>query len=208
MKPGDPAAVRELFEAIAPRYDLLNDSLSLGLHRLWKRQAVLRLQPRPGQRLLDLCCGTGDLALLLAERVRPGGLVLGIDKDEIPALSLRRELKQKAMVELYDKKLLTREEARAALQYGEMDPADAAALDAQDKAEIALKKAQTVKAYADTGLIGDEALAEAVTAALAADGTYPGLPEAVARFAVPADDMEDDIEQADPDTQDDETTGA
>jgi len=90
LKPGDPAAVRELFEAIAPRYDLLNDSLSLGLHRLWKRQAVLRLQPRPGQRLLDLCCGTGDLALLLAERVRPGGLVLGIDAAEAPLQLARR----------------------------------------------------------------------------------------------------------------------
>ncbi|MFN5221962.1 MAG: class I SAM-dependent methyltransferase, partial [Cyanobacteriota bacterium] len=68
MKPGDPAAVTELFEAIAPRYDQLNDLLSLGLHRLWKRQAVAWLAPRAGQRLVDLCCGTGDLALLLAER--------------------------------------------------------------------------------------------------------------------------------------------
>lgn len=90
MKPGDPAAVRELFEAIAPRYDLLNDSLSLGLHRLWKRQAVLRLQPRPGQRLLDLCCGTGDLALLLASKVRPGGLVLGLDAAAAPLQLARR----------------------------------------------------------------------------------------------------------------------
>lgn len=137
------------------------------------------------------------------------GLVLGIDKDDIPALSLRRELKQKAMVELYDKKLLTREEARAALQYGEMDPADAAALDAQDKAEIGLKKAQTVKAYADTGLIGDEALAEAVTAALAADGTYPGLPDAVARFAIPADDAgEDDMDLEDDGTKSIESKAA
>ncbi|MFO0040068.1 MAG: class I SAM-dependent methyltransferase, partial [Synechococcaceae cyanobacterium] len=62
MKPGDPVAVRELFEDIAPRYDALNDLLSLGLHRLWKRQVVPRLRPTPGQRLVDLCCGTGDLA--------------------------------------------------------------------------------------------------------------------------------------------------
>lgn len=79
LKPGDPEAVTALFETIAPRYDALNDLLSLGLHRLWKREAVLWIQPRPGQRLLDLCCGTGDLALLLAERVRPGGQVLGLD---------------------------------------------------------------------------------------------------------------------------------
>lgn len=84
MKPGDPVAVRELFEDIAPRYDALNDLLSLGLHRLWKRQVVQRLRPIPGQRLVDLCCGTGDLALVLAERVRPGGLVLGLDAAAAP----------------------------------------------------------------------------------------------------------------------------
>jgi demethylmenaquinone methyltransferase/2-methoxy-6-polyprenyl-1,4-benzoquinol methylase len=84
LKPGDPAAVRELFEAVAPRYDLLNDLLSLGLHRHWKRRAVAWLAPRPGQRLLDLCCGTGDLALVLAAKVRPGGQVLGIDAAAAP----------------------------------------------------------------------------------------------------------------------------
>jgi ubiquinone/menaquinone biosynthesis methyltransferase len=75
----DPAQVSDLFDAIAPRYDQLNDLLSLGLHRLWKRQSLAWLRPRPGQQLLDLCCGTGDLALVLAGRVRPGGLVLGLD---------------------------------------------------------------------------------------------------------------------------------
>jgi demethylphylloquinol methyltransferase len=79
FSPGDPAAVQELFDQIAPRYDLLNDLLSLGLHRIWKRQAISWLRPAAGQRLLDLCCGTGDLALLLAARVRPGGQVLGLD---------------------------------------------------------------------------------------------------------------------------------
>ena len=79
MTPGDPEAVSALFDRIAGRYDAFNDLLSLGLHRIWKRQAVLWIQPRPGQRLLDLCCGTGDMALLLAEAVRPGGHVLGLD---------------------------------------------------------------------------------------------------------------------------------
>ena len=95
MKPGDPAAVRELFEAIAPRYDQLNDLLSLGLHRLWKRQAVHWLRPRAGQRLIDLCCGTGDLALVLAAKVRPGGDVLGLDAATAPlALAQRRAGRQ------------------------------------------------------------------------------------------------------------------
>lgn len=95
MKPGDPEAVRALFEQIAPRYDQLNDLLSFGLHRLWKRQAVAWLQPRPGQRLLDLCCGTGDLALVLAARVRPGGEVLGLDCAEAPlAVARQRAARQ------------------------------------------------------------------------------------------------------------------
>jgi ubiquinone/menaquinone biosynthesis methyltransferase len=84
FRPGDPAAVEQLFDAIAPRYDQLNDLLSLGLHRIWKRQAVAWLQPHAGQQLLDLCCGTGDLALLLAAKVRPGGMVLGLDSALVP----------------------------------------------------------------------------------------------------------------------------
>jgi ubiquinone/menaquinone biosynthesis methyltransferase len=93
--PGDPSAVSELFEQIAPRYDRLNDLLSLGLHRLWKRRAVLWLRPSPAQTLLDLCCGTGDLALLLAARVRPGGRVLGLDAAAAPlALAAARAARQ------------------------------------------------------------------------------------------------------------------
>ena len=84
IQPGDPEQVRDLFDRIAPAYDSLNDQLSLGLHRLWKRQAVAWLDARPGQRLLDLCCGTGDLALVLADKVRPGGLVLGLDAAAAP----------------------------------------------------------------------------------------------------------------------------
>ena len=84
IQPGDPEQVRDLFDRIAPAYDTLNDLLSLGLHRLWKRQAIAWLDPQPGQRLLDICCGTGDLALVLAEKVRPGGLVLGLDAAAAP----------------------------------------------------------------------------------------------------------------------------
>ena len=73
-----------MFEDIAHSYDLLNDLLSLGLHRLWKRQTLAWLTPLPGQSFLDLCCGTGDMALLLAAKLRPGGQVLGIDAAAAP----------------------------------------------------------------------------------------------------------------------------
>ena len=84
MEPGDAAAVEQLFDAVAPSYDRLNDLLSLGLHRHWKRQLLAMLRPQPGEHWLDLCCGTGDLALLLARAVRPGGTVTGLDSAASP----------------------------------------------------------------------------------------------------------------------------
>lgn len=57
-----PRFVQEGFNTIAPRYDLLNDLMTGGLHRRWKNEAVRRLELRPGMRILDLCSGTGDLA--------------------------------------------------------------------------------------------------------------------------------------------------
>ena len=89
IQPGDPEQVRDLFDRIAPAYDSLNDLLSLGLHRIWKRQAVAWLEPQAGQCVLDLCCGTGDLALVVAEKVRPAGLVLGIDAAAAPLARAR-----------------------------------------------------------------------------------------------------------------------
>lgn len=74
-----PEDVTALFDDLTPAYDLLNDAFSLGLHRHWKRQCLAWLLPAPGQSLIDLCCGTGDLALMLASRVRPAGSVLGLD---------------------------------------------------------------------------------------------------------------------------------
>ena len=79
--PGDhrAAKVHDLFSRIAPRYDLINDLQSFGLHRHWKRRVIQLAHPQPGQRALDLCCGTGDLALALARR---GVQVAGLDFSE------------------------------------------------------------------------------------------------------------------------------
>ena len=54
--------VRAVFDSVARRYDVMNDLMSLGVHRLWKREFVAGLDPRPGRRLLDLAGGTGDIA--------------------------------------------------------------------------------------------------------------------------------------------------
>ena len=88
--PAEAQAVRQLFDEVAPHYDRLNDLLSLGLHRIWKREMVQRLAPIAGEQWLDLCCGTGDLALVLAERLRTGGGVLAVDAAAAPLQQARQ----------------------------------------------------------------------------------------------------------------------
>jgi demethylmenaquinone methyltransferase/2-methoxy-6-polyprenyl-1,4-benzoquinol methylase len=68
-----------MFSSIAPRYDLTNTVLSLGVDRLWRRQAVRASGAAPGARVLDCATGTGDLALALRRTVEPGGAVVAID---------------------------------------------------------------------------------------------------------------------------------
>lgn len=69
--------VRAVFDSVAGDYDLMNDAMSLGIHRLWKRAVVDMAAIRPGQHVLDLAGGTGDLTRLLAPRVgTDGGVVL------------------------------------------------------------------------------------------------------------------------------------
>ena len=60
--------IRALFQAVAGRYDLMNDIMSLGIHRLWKRALARAAAPRPGQVVVDLAGGTGDVARLMAGR--------------------------------------------------------------------------------------------------------------------------------------------
>jgi demethylmenaquinone methyltransferase/2-methoxy-6-polyprenyl-1,4-benzoquinol methylase len=69
--------VRQVFDSVAPRYDLMNDLMSLGIHRAWKRVFVTLLDPRPRHVLLDLAAGTGDVGL--AWLARGGGPVLLTD---------------------------------------------------------------------------------------------------------------------------------
>jgi demethylmenaquinone methyltransferase/2-methoxy-6-polyprenyl-1,4-benzoquinol methylase len=68
--------VRGVFDSVATDYDLMNDVMSLGVHRLWKRLAIGMANIQPGQQVLDLAGGTGDLALLIAPKVGPQGRVV------------------------------------------------------------------------------------------------------------------------------------
>jgi len=71
--------VREVFDSVADRYDLMNDLMSFGIHRLWKRRAIDLSGVRRGHRVLDLASGTGDLAQRFATIVGADGLVLVTD---------------------------------------------------------------------------------------------------------------------------------
>ncbi len=73
------ARVRGVFDSVAGKYDLMNDLMSGGLHRLWKRFALLQTGLRPGGRALDVASGTGDLGAGLARQVGPTGLAVLTD---------------------------------------------------------------------------------------------------------------------------------
>jgi demethylmenaquinone methyltransferase/2-methoxy-6-polyprenyl-1,4-benzoquinol methylase len=85
--------VREMFSRLARRYDLVNDLMSLGLHRRWKRQSVkLALASKSGARVLDLCCGSGDLCFLAEESGARS--VVGVDFT-LPMLEVARRRRER-----------------------------------------------------------------------------------------------------------------
>jgi demethylmenaquinone methyltransferase / 2-methoxy-6-polyprenyl-1,4-benzoquinol methylase len=75
-------AVRGVFDSVAPKYDVMNDLMSVGMHRAWKAYTVLVANVKPGQRVLDIAGGTGDLALAFAPKVGATGQVVHTDINE------------------------------------------------------------------------------------------------------------------------------
>ncbi|MGR9052096.1 MAG: bifunctional demethylmenaquinone methyltransferase/2-methoxy-6-polyprenyl-1,4-benzoquinol methylase UbiE [Gammaproteobacteria bacterium] len=71
--------VKGVFDSVADKYDIMNDLMSLGIHRLWKRAAVQLSNVRSGDHVLDLAGGTGDLTLLFEKRVGPNGQIVLAD---------------------------------------------------------------------------------------------------------------------------------
>lgn len=74
----EPTEIQNIFNKIAPVYDEINNSLSLGIHRIWKLMTVKWSEPQPGDLGLDLCCGSGDLTFMLADQII-NGQVYGVD---------------------------------------------------------------------------------------------------------------------------------
>jgi demethylmenaquinone methyltransferase / 2-methoxy-6-polyprenyl-1,4-benzoquinol methylase len=74
--------VREIFDKIAENYDAMNQVMSAGQWERWHRQMVEITRFQPGEKILDVACGTGDLSMLAAAQVTPGGSVVGVDFSE------------------------------------------------------------------------------------------------------------------------------
>jgi demethylmenaquinone methyltransferase/2-methoxy-6-polyprenyl-1,4-benzoquinol methylase len=74
--------VRGVFDSVASNYDIMNDLMSMGLHRVWKRYTVMVADLRPGHKVLDIAGGTGDLASAFAQQVGPSGQVVHTDINE------------------------------------------------------------------------------------------------------------------------------
>ena len=85
--------VQHLFDQIAPQYDQMNSVISLGTHRIWRQRVMTAMAVRSGDFALDLCCGTGDWTLALAQAVGPAGRVVGLDFSSVMIREARRKVR-------------------------------------------------------------------------------------------------------------------
>jgi demethylmenaquinone methyltransferase/2-methoxy-6-polyprenyl-1,4-benzoquinol methylase len=90
--------VHDVFESVAGKYDLMNDLMSLGVHRLWKRHFIAISGIQPGQRVLDLAGGTGDIAALMSEQVGPHGSVVLSDINDAMLSVGRQRMEDRGLV--------------------------------------------------------------------------------------------------------------
>ena len=93
--------VQGVFQSVASRYDLMNDVMSVGIHRLWKDAMMDWLAPRPGQRLLDVAGGTGDIAFRFLKRARGASAVV-LDLTEPMLVEGRRRAEAETFAERID----------------------------------------------------------------------------------------------------------
>ena len=88
--------VREMFDNIAPKYDLLNHTLSVNIDRIWRRRVVNEVRRAKPRRILDVATGTGDLAIALARRIRDVQ-VMGVDLSEAMLAVARRKVEARGL---------------------------------------------------------------------------------------------------------------
>lgn len=84
--------VRAVFDSVAARYDLMNDAMSMGMHRLWKDAAAAKLNPQPGELILDIAGGTGDIARRLKKLGDNAARRRGLEPPEIHVIDINAEM--------------------------------------------------------------------------------------------------------------------
>jgi demethylmenaquinone methyltransferase/2-methoxy-6-polyprenyl-1,4-benzoquinol methylase len=100
VNPDDKSSlVAEVFQSVAPKYDLMNDLMSFGMHRLWKRFTIQQAAIKPGQRILDVASGTGDLAMAFAKLTGFSGTVVMTDINEAMLATGRDRLMDEGILE-------------------------------------------------------------------------------------------------------------
>ncbi len=87
-----PRLVRGVFDSVASRYDLMNDLMSAGVHRLWKDAVAARLNPQPGEVILDVAGGTGDMARRFSKMARAAQLRRGGDDAQVYVIDYNAEM--------------------------------------------------------------------------------------------------------------------
>jgi demethylmenaquinone methyltransferase/2-methoxy-6-polyprenyl-1,4-benzoquinol methylase len=90
--------VAEVFRSVAPKYDIMNDLMSFGMHRIWKRYTLAKANLKPGQTVLDVASGTGDLAKSIAKIVTPDGKVVMSDINEAMLAVGRERMEDAGMI--------------------------------------------------------------------------------------------------------------
>ena len=100
MKPGNSKSIEEMFNSISSKYDFLNDIFSFGFHGFWKRKLLDILKPNFGEKWIDLCCGTGDMSILLAKYMKSSENITGIDSaSEALLVAIERSKEKHSSIE-------------------------------------------------------------------------------------------------------------
>ena len=84
--------VKDVFDKVFKKYDLMNDLMSLGIHRIWKKDFVTMMNPSNKKKLIDVACGTGDIAKLYIEATNKNSSILCIDQNIIAKSNRLREV--------------------------------------------------------------------------------------------------------------------
>ena len=86
--------VHKVFNKVYDKYDLMNDFMSLGIHRIWKKDLIQLMNPSKGKKLIDVACGTGDIANLFIKATNDNSSILCIDPNNKMVMEAKKKLKK------------------------------------------------------------------------------------------------------------------